>query len=147
MLRSAYLHRTPSRETVHTAIASAAGLAKNAIISQLKFGKNVELDTQIFNAASRAADRVIPDFQLSKLHTGADLLEYLCKPEKIPIANGIPLIELYHGQEQPKNVTLINYRKKKWTPEIYRQVLSKAMRNARIFDSNSKKSIIDRLNL
>lgn len=69
----------------------------------------------ILLAVMKEFKRDIPDNRIASLQTIRDLQCFL-KEEATPQHRivGMPALELFRGQAIPPNVTLINYRKKKW---------------------------------
>lgn len=107
----------------------------NAQKGDFAFGSDPALDTRIITAASKAAGRSVPDCMLERLPTVSRLLDYLCLPMERPSVKGVPKFELFAGAELPPNVTLINYRKRKWTDQIYSDFLRRSLRAAGLLDS------------
>jgi hypothetical protein len=70
------------------------------------------------------------DKVLSEMKTVGQLADALSRSAaqaaSVDPPKGIPALELFAGQALPPNVTLINYRKKRWSDEIAEQFERKA---------------------
>ncbi len=101
---------------------------------KFKFGENLQHDFDIIRAASKAANRAVPDQAIGTFKTASDLVKYLCKEMPLPLIRGIPKLELFHNIDLPPNVRLINYRKKKWSDQEFRGRIRAALKEAGILD-------------
>ena len=101
-------------------------------LESFEFGKELQRDTRIILEASKAACVDVPDHVLDKIKTIKDLIRFLCAKRKPPIAKGIPKFELLAGEEMPPNVTLINYRKRKWDNNHSREFIRSTLRTAHL---------------
>lgn len=126
------LHYQASRLKVEEAIRGCMGSRAGADVNfdGIKFGSNPVLDAQIMLAASRAASRTIPDNLLSGIKSAKSLIDLLCAPQPLPEIKGIPKLELFRGDSVPSNVTLINYRKRKWDTNASREFIVSSITNA-----------------
>jgi acyl carrier protein len=122
------LHSVVPVETIKRAIRSCIQLDTEANIESVRLGNDPLLDTRLIVAASQAASIPVPDHVLSTLKTVGDLLKYLCTPNLPPRVKGIPKFELFAGENLPRNVTLINYRKKRWSDSTYAAFLKSSMK-------------------
>jgi hypothetical protein len=126
---SRQLHSAVPRESVKQAIRSCIQASETTSVEYIKLGSDAALDTKIILAASQAANTPVPDHILASLSTCSDLLRYLCEPRRPPTVKGIPKFELFSGEKLPANVTLINYRKKKWSDGEYQDFLRGSFSN------------------
>lgn len=126
------LHYQAPRQEVEEAIRACVGAKAGTDIDLdgIKLGSNPGLDTQIMLAASRAASRTIPDNLLSNIKSAKALVEFLCAPQDLPEIKGIPKLELFRGDSVPPNITLINYRKKKWDANASRDFIVSSITDA-----------------
>jgi len=77
-------------------------------------------------AVSDEFGREIPDNLVGDLETPRDLIKFLSTPVPMAVPKGLPKWEIFGGRtDLPPNITLVDYRKKKWTPKIARTFVEK----------------------
>lgn len=74
--------------------------------------------SQILIEISKLTGLAVPDNKLDAINTANDIVDCLSTPKKSALEKGMPALEIFHGQQLPQNVTLINYRKRKWTDSV-----------------------------
>lgn len=60
----------------------------------------------------------VPDNLLNQLKTAESIEQFFKEVPEPELPKGIPRLELFHGQNIPPNLRLINYRKKKWSDQV-----------------------------
>lgn len=124
------MHSCVPKATVEDAIRAVIQADTKTPIHSIKLGDNPAFDVKVILAASNAAMTTVPDNVLQSLKTCGQLIQYLCRAQSPSVVKGIPKFELFAGDEPPPNVTLFNYRKKKWTDLEYRKFLENSMKDA-----------------
>lgn len=74
--------------------------------------------------------RPIPDEQLGNIKRARDLLEFVEATVEKPRPKGLPLYEIFGGKSDqiPSNMTIINYRKKKWTDKMAADFVERSLK-------------------
>lgn len=123
------MHSSPSRETIAKVIRGC--LPENSPnLNQMKLSADPDFLTKVIVTASRVAKVEVPDNILATFSTYNDILNYLCQPRKPPTVKGIPKLELFSGDQMPANVSILNYRKKRWSEAEHHEFVQKSLREA-----------------
>lgn len=82
-------------------------------------------------AVTETLNKDIPDRLLSEIKTVGHLVDALeTSVEAKEMPKGIPALELFAGQVIPPNMTLLNYRKKRWPEDVAQLFVRKAYEKA-----------------
>jgi hypothetical protein len=79
----------------------------------------------------------LPDNVISELDNPGKIISmFQTQKQSVASFKGVPALELLCGQELPPNLQIVNYRKKKWSNQVFSQFVAKAFAKA---DSNNAK--------
>lgn len=126
------IHVAASREAVEKSIQQIFPDKTPFELLKYRFGSCTQTDINVIRAAAQAAHTSIPDNQLSRLATVSDLIEFVCAPTSPPKVKGIPSLELFAGDPMPANVSIRNYRKRRWSDELYTSYLRRSLSMANL---------------
>lgn len=104
------------RKTLQNFIAEKLKVERSQLDKLGLIGNSRE-EIQLIASASKIAKKPIPDDALNRLRAWKDLIEFLAEKKKVPRILGIPGLEIFDRlclSDLPKNISLINYHKKKW---------------------------------
>jgi hypothetical protein len=104
-------------------------------LQKIKLNTGRKSDLAIIKAAWNVSPREICDSDLSKFNTANDLVDFVTKPIELAGGKGIPLIEIFGGIQPSSNISLINYRKKRWSDVEHRNFLLSALKGTGLWQS------------
>lgn len=79
----------------------------------------------------------LPDNVISELDSPEKIKSiFEAQKKSVTSFKGVPALELLCGQELPPNLQIYNYRKKKWSNQVFSQFVAKAFAQA---ESNNVK--------
>lgn len=119
------------REAIKHSIEEFFPNVPQSEVLNYRFGECRQRDIKIILSAANVAQKVIPDNQLAQFVKISDLIDYLSIPVHAPKVKGIPSLELFSGSPMPQNVTLSNYRKRRWNKELWSIFLQRALSNTK----------------